>query len=201
MLYTILDVDDRRIKRELSVLCDNQQFIAKAKMVFVFLADCRRWLDCYEYSGSTYRAPGVGDLILACSDALIAAQNSVIAAESMRIGSCFIGDILEYRERVQAVLNLDKFVFPIAMVVFGYPTLHQKNRKKPVRFDRKHIVQKNRYEPMGEGALRRMHQEQAGRPDFDSNREIGAFCKRKYKSDFSLEMTRSVGEYLRNYDT
>ena len=39
--------------------------------------------------------PGPGDLMLACCDALIAAQNAVIAAESLGIGSCYIGDILE----------------------------------------------------------------------------------------------------------
>jgi hypothetical protein len=26
-----------------------------------------------------------------------------------------------------------------------------------------------------------------------------AFCKRKYNSDFSIEMTRSVGEYIKNF--
>lgn len=31
------------------------------------------------------------------------------------------------------------------------------------------------------------------------NEDIQAFCKRKYMSDFSLEMDRSVGEYLKKF--
>ena len=39
------------------------------------------------------RRPDEGDLFLACCDALIAAQNAVIAAELFGIGLCYIGDI------------------------------------------------------------------------------------------------------------
>ena len=30
---------------------------------------------------------------------------------------------------------------------------------------------------------------------------MAAFCKRKYNSDFAREMSRSVGEYLKQYST
>jgi nitroreductase len=43
MLYTILDVTDQRLKDRLAVTCDNQPFIAKAPMVWLFLADYQRW--------------------------------------------------------------------------------------------------------------------------------------------------------------
>ena len=116
VLYTILDITDQTIKEELAVSCDNQPFIARAPLVLIFLADCRRWLDCYTYAGEECRDPGVGDLILACEDALIAAQNAVIAAESMGIGSCYIGDILENKEKAVGTHELDRFVFPSTMV-------------------------------------------------------------------------------------
>ena len=200
VLYTILEIEDPAIKEELSRTCDNQPFIAKAPLVLVFLADCRRWLDCYRYAGAPYRKPGLGDLMLACSDALIAAQNAVMAAASLEIGSCYIGDILENKERVVPFLHLDEYVFPVTMLVFGYPTEQQKNRKKPKRFDAKYIVQKNTYHPLDEETLRKMHREQSEDENYDFDAQIRAFCKRKYMSDFSLEMTRSVGEYLKNFD-
>ena len=49
---------------------------------------------------SSPREPDVGDLLLAVSDANIAAQNAVTAAEAMGIGSCYIGDIMENAETV-----------------------------------------------------------------------------------------------------
>ena len=50
-LYTILDITDEELKKKLSVTCDNQPFIAEAKMVLIFLADYRRWYK----AGSSYR--------------------------------------------------------------------------------------------------------------------------------------------------
>ena len=42
-LYTIIDVTDQAIKEQLVDTCDHQPFIAKAQMVLIFCADCRKW--------------------------------------------------------------------------------------------------------------------------------------------------------------
>ena len=94
-LYTILDITDQELKEKLVVTCDNQPFIASAKMVLIFCADCQKWYDGFKAAGCEPRLPGVGDMLLAVSDANIAAQNAVTAAESLGIGSCYIGDIME----------------------------------------------------------------------------------------------------------
>ena len=77
-LYTILDITDTALKATLADLCDHQPFIAKAPLVLVFLADCRRWLNAYHAAGMPdARKPGYGDLMLAMADTCIAAQNAV----------------------------------------------------------------------------------------------------------------------------
>ena len=40
-LYTILDITDQSVKEALVKTCDNQPFIATAKLVLVFCADCK----------------------------------------------------------------------------------------------------------------------------------------------------------------
>jgi len=124
-LYTILDITDADLKRSLSVYCDNQPFIASAPLALLFLADCRRWYDSYLAAGIKARPPENGDLLLAVADAVIAAQNTVVAAESLGIGSCYIGDILEQEEKIREVLGLDEYVFPAAFVVYGFPAKGQ----------------------------------------------------------------------------
>lgn len=100
-LYTILNITDPALKARLADLCDHQPFIAKAPLVLVFLADCRRWLQAYKAAGiENVRTPGVGDLLLAMADTCIAAQNAVVAAESLGIGSCYIGDVIENAEQM-----------------------------------------------------------------------------------------------------
>ena len=116
-LYTIIDVTDRALKERLADLCDHQPFIAAAPLVLVFLADCRRWNQCYRAAGLEPRAPGPGDLLLAVADACIAAQNAVTAAESLGIGSCYIGDVIEQCESMRQALALPPAVVPAAMVV------------------------------------------------------------------------------------
>ena len=105
-LYTILDITDSALKQTLSETCDHQPFIAKAPMVLIFCADCQKWLDAYEACGCAPRRPGPGDLLLAMADACIAAQNAVTAAQSLGIGSCYIGDILENCEQHRACRNM-----------------------------------------------------------------------------------------------
>ena len=95
MLYTILDITDAALKARLADLCDHQPFIADAPVVLVFVADCQRWYDGFAAAGCAPRPPREGDLLLAAADAAIAAQNTVVAAESFGLGSCYIGDILE----------------------------------------------------------------------------------------------------------
>jgi len=177
--------------------CDNQPFIAKAPLVLIYLADCRRWLDAYREAGLEAREPKAGDILLAIEDALIAAQNAVVAAESIGIGSCYIGDILENVEFHRELLNLDTYVIPIIMLVFGYPTEQQRDREKPARFNAEYIVMENTYRRLSPEELRSMFKEQSGDKNFDYEDYIKKFCQRKYMSDFALEMSRSAEKYLK----
>lgn len=198
-LYTILDVTDPDMKEALSKSCDHQPFIAKAKMLLIFLADCQKWYEGFINQGCEPRLPGPGDLMLAVSDANIAAQNAVTAAESLGIGSCFIGDIMENCEIHREMLHLPKYVFPAAMVVFGHPTKQQRERRKPKRAEMKHIVHENTYRHMSKEELETLFSPKSGTQTYDE--WMKAFCDRKYNSDFSLEMSRSVGVYLDAYQT
>jgi len=197
-LYTIIDVTDQAIKDRLVDTCDGQPFIAKAPMVLIFCADCRKWYNAYIHTGCTPRKPGVGDLLLAVSDTNIAAQNAVTAAESLGIGSCYIGDIMENCDQQRELLGLPKYVFPAAMLVFGYPTQQQKEREKPERAAMKHVVHENRYRELDAAELEEMFTPRSGVKGYTE--WMQAFCNRKYNSDFSREMTRSVAQHLKDFE-
>ncbi len=197
-LYTIIDVTDQAVKDTLVKTCDSQPFIATAKMVLIFCADCKKWYDAFRFAGCDPRAPGVGDLALAISDATIAAQNAVVAAESLGIGSCYIGDIMENCEQHRQLLHLPSYVFPCCMLVFGFPTRQQMDRKKPQRSPMDSIVHENHYHEMDAAQLEAMLGIRAAQGNTYAS-WISAFCKRKYNSGFSREMSRSVGEYLKDF--
>lgn len=196
-LYTIINVTDQKLKEKLAVTCDNQPFIAEADMVLVFVADCQKWYEGFKDAGAEPRKPGAGDLMLAVTDTAIAAQNAVVAAESLGIGNCYIGDIMENAEMHKEILQLPEYTFPAVMLVFGYPTRQQVYREKPRRVELSHIVHENAYRPMDAEERKEMWEEKAGVISYEE--WMKRFCERKYNSDFSREMSRSVEVYLKSF--
>lgn len=209
MLYSILDITDQKVKDKLAVTCDHQPFIARAPLVWIFLADYQRWYDYFLASGVeelcarrglAFEKPLEADLFLACCDAMIAAQNAVIAAESLGLGSCYIGDIMEQYETHRELLDLPPYVFPIGMVVFGYPTQQQKERELTSRFDEKVIVFQNKYRRLDKADFDEMF---AARPlprgkAMEGIDNLGqAVYLNKFSANFSIEMRRSVREILK----
>ncbi len=195
-MYTILDITSQELKDKLSVTCDNQPFIATGKMVLIFCADFHKWYQAFTLAGCSPRRPGPGDFLLAVEDAAIAAQNAVTAAESLGIGSCYIGDIMENYELHRELLHLHEFVVPALMLVFGYPTPQQQEREKPKRAALDFIVHENAYPDFSPEEIRQNIADLKG-SDFDQ--WMQRFCQRKYQADFSLEMSRSVTAALKEF--
>jgi nitroreductase len=209
MLYSILEIEDQTLKEKLARSCDNQPFIARAPLVLLFLAEYQRWFDTYiafdvpalcEAEGQAMRLPGEGDLMLACCDALIAAQTAVIAAESLGVGSCYVGDIMERYEYHRELLNLPRYTFPIALLCFGYPTQAAQERELTSRFPQEAIHFKNRYRHLDEAELRQMLEPRDRENYLRNAANIGQhYYVRKFSADFTVEMTRSVRQAIRTW--
>lgn len=193
-LYSIIDVTDQDLKEKLAVSCDNQPFIAKAKMVLVFCADYHRWLRKFKLSDcEDVPAPELSDLVLSTNDAVIAAHAACVAAESFSIGSCYIGDIIENFEKVKELLKIPEHVAPVSMLVFGYPTEQQKNRAQLKRLPKESVVFENSYRELSEEEL-------MGASPYESTKEkVKALYNRKYVSKFAKEMVRSVKVIYENW--
>jgi len=213
-LYSVIQVADQTKKQELAESCDHQPFIAEAPWVLVFLADVQRMNDFFEASGTADlvargiarpASPAEGDLLLACCDALIAAQTAVIAAESLGIGTCYIGDILENYEHVRDLLSLPRYTLPITLITFGYPTEQQKKRPMTGRMPLDKFVFTDEYRRIDPSELPDLYaynevrvQREAGNPRYLPGAEnLGQHTYlRKFSSDFMREMRRSVKKML-----
>ncbi len=212
MLYTIIQVEDQALKDRLAVTCDNQPFIASAPLVLLFLADYQRWMDYYQHCraeerclelGGTPRQPGEGDLMLACCDALIAAQNAVIAAESLGISSCYIGDILEQYEVHRDLFDLPRYALPVALLCFGHPR-GAAGGVVP-RFDPCYVAFTDRYHRLSGEEFEAMYAPMLERRSPQDQLPLGAQnlgqlnYLRKFTADFSIEMTRSVKAMIKSW--
>jgi nitroreductase len=202
MLYSIIEIEDQAMKEKLAKSCDNQPFIAQAPLVLLFLADYQRWFDFFiasdvptfcEAEGKELRFPGEGDLLLACCDALISAQTAVIAAESLGIGSCYIGDIMENYEYHKELLDLPQYTFPIALLCFGHPKTTLSAKELTSRFPQEYIHFRNTYKRLDKAALDEMFESRAPQRYSGNATNVGQHVyARKFSADFTVEMTRSV---------
>ena len=214
MLYSIIDVEDQSLKDTLAQTCDHQPFIAKAPWALIFLADCQRWQDYFQHcevpafcarENRPLHTPQEGNLMLACCDALIAAQTAVLAAESLGIGSCYIGDMMENYETHRELLKLPRYVFPITMVCFGYPREAAPAAAPTLRFSSEFVVHKNTYRSLTPDEFEVMYQPLQQRLFADHAYLPGAsnigqhYYLKKIAVDFSLEMNRSVRAMLKNW--
>ena len=211
MMYSILEVTGQEDKDKLAITCDNQPFIAEAPLVLIYLADMQRWYDYYSYSGVPdycknhqidFEKPQESDLILACCDALIAAQTAVIASESMGIGSCYIGDIMEQYEVHREMFNLGDLVFPVTMLCFGRYRSAYLQQSPRSRFDQKFIHFKDRYRRIMAEEFDQMYEHlEMGENHPSYLKDAQNFGQhhylRKTGAEFSKEMRRSVSMALK----
>jgi nitroreductase len=206
MLYSIVEIDDQALKQRLAQTCDDQPFIARAPWVLLFVADLQKWMDLFGVAGVDQLpdvpqnvTPGPGDLMLACCDALIAAQNTVIAAESLGIGSCYIGDILEQAQTHAALLDLPRWTFPVTLLCLGRP----KVKGRVVERYEPHVVHRDRYRRLDDDELRAasadMDERYGGGPGGRSY--VQDVYARKFTAGFSADMNRSVAWWLERWQT
>ena len=209
MFYSILQINDQKKKDKLAIICDNQPQIAKAPLVLIFLADMQRWWDYFKICKTQelctemdelFETPQEADLLLACCDALIAAQNAVITAEALGIGSCYIADIMENIEILREMLSLTRWVFPIAMLCFGYPKGRKDNIPLTPRFSQKFIHFINKYNRLTEQEFTEMFKNVKRSFNVKQAMNLGQkFYFGKLAADYSKEMRRSVKVAIKDW--
>lgn len=120
--WSVIAVRDPDRKRRLSVLANNQGFIDDAPLFLVWVADLGRArrlatrravpLDATDYLEST---------IIGFVDTALAAQNAVVAAESLGLGTVFVGAIRNHPLEVADELRLPDHAIATFGLAIGRP--------------------------------------------------------------------------------
>ncbi len=139
---SIIHVTDASTRLAISEVC-KQPYVAKAPILLIFVVDSYRNAqiakenDCHAES-----AADMDRFIQGFTDGCLAAQNIVVAAESLGLGTNYFGSVLNDPPRICEILKLPKLVFPIVGLGIGYP--NQEPALKP-RFDNELRVFENEY--------------------------------------------------------
>jgi nitroreductase len=92
-----------------------------APLGFIVCVDVNRMELIMEKRGWKRKASDIYTLLFGMQDAAYMAQNMVIAAESLDMGSCYIGAAPFMAEKLIELYRLPPRVFPLVMLVMGYP--------------------------------------------------------------------------------
>ncbi len=92
-----------------------------APLWFTICVDMHRMELIMARRGWTTVANDLAVLLLGVQDAALMAENMVIAAESLGMGSCFLGNSPYRARQVRKRFKLPERVFPLVELVMGYP--------------------------------------------------------------------------------
>lgn len=141
--YTIIRITDPALRQRIVERQPNNPQIGTCSEYWIFVADVRRAYLCSEAAGGSFAAVGTPDtLITVTTDASLAAQNAVIAAESLGYATCFTGGIRLIGPELCEWLGLPKYTYPLFGLCIGKPAVEMK--LKP-RLPQQAVVAENRY--------------------------------------------------------
>lgn len=127
---SVIVVRDKKKREKLAELVGNQEYVAKAPVFLVFVMDFYKTYLAGEKTGLKQVIHEDIEGILAGSvDAGIVLGASVVAAESLGLGTVPIGGIRKNPEEVIELLELPKYTFPMVGLAVGYPV--DESHKKP----------------------------------------------------------------------
>jgi nitroreductase len=129
-VYSIINTTKNQIKEKLAPAHFNQKMILQAPNVLTFCADFNRF---NRWCSERDAIPGYNNFLsfmTAAIDALLAAQNTAIAAEACGLGICYIGTTIYNADKIIEILNLPKGVVPVTTLTIGWPD------ENPVQTDR-----------------------------------------------------------------
>lgn len=144
-VWSVVAVEDADRKARLAALAGNQKHIVEAPLLLVWLIDFDRLARLGAEAGRTPHALDYTEtFLLGAVDTALAAQNAVVAPESLGLGSVFIGGIRNHPAEVAEELGLPPRVFPLVGLVVGHPDPARPASIKP-RLPQSAVLYRERY--------------------------------------------------------
>ena len=127
--FSIIRIVNPDLKAAIAEVC-NQEYVARVPELFIFIVDAYRNSRIAREQGITSDIERDSDRFFqGWTDAAIAAQNMVAAAELGGFGTVFFGSILNNVPKMIELLKLPELTFPVVGVGIGVP--NQKPQLKP----------------------------------------------------------------------
>ena len=130
--WSVIAVEDPARKARLAALAGNQKHIVQAPLFLVWLIDLHRLESIGHARGAaTDGLHYLETFLLGAVDTAMAAQNAVVAIESLGLGAVYAGGIRNKPAEVAAELGLPPRVFALVGLAIGYEDPASRAAVKP----------------------------------------------------------------------
>ncbi|MDO4259270.1 MAG: NADPH-dependent oxidoreductase [Actinomycetaceae bacterium] len=120
--FTIIHIRDHAIRQRIAAVTGQPYVGGDRAELLIFVADLYRNAQIRAEGGLDDEPLGRINLFMqAMYDTCLAAQNVVVAAESMGLGTTYLGSINTDPREVIAALNLPRLTYPIFGLLVGHP--------------------------------------------------------------------------------
>ena len=143
--YSIISITDPTLKAAFATI-SKQSYVEKNGHLFLFVVDYHRNVQLTKAQDRPAKLQGTADYFIAgLTDATIAAQNMVVAAESLGMGTVFLGSLHNDAQQIIDLLGLPEYTFPAVGLAVGWPD--QEPQLKP-RLPKEVMYMENHYQAL-----------------------------------------------------
>lgn len=165
-------VTDPATKKVLAEIAGGQKHIEQCPLFIAWVADLSRNQRISEATRTGFEClPWLETFMVACIDTALAAQNAVVAAQSLGLGTVYIGAMRNDPVRVARLLGLPPKSFVAFGLCVGYPTEQATGEVKP-RLPQASMLYRERYDAQHEAAQRAVYDKEMER--FSARHELQA---------------------------
>ena len=170
--WSAVAVTDPAKKKVLAEIAGNQKHIEQCPLFIAWVADMSRNQHISTMEKTSFEAmPWLETFMVACIDTALAAQNAVVAAQSLGLSSVYIGAMRNNPERVHELLGLPRQAFVLFGLCVGYAAEAAKGQVKP-RLPQATVLHRERYDASDADAQRRVYDAEMAK--FSARHELQA---------------------------
>ena len=143
--YSIISITAPTLKAAFAAI-SKQPYVEKNGHLFLFVVDYYRNVQLTKAQDRPAKLQGTAEYFIAgLTDATIAAQNMVVAAESLGMGTVFLGSLHNDAQQIIDLLGLPEYTFPAVGLAVGWPD--QEPQLKP-RLPKEVMHMENQYQAL-----------------------------------------------------
>ena len=157
---SIIVVREAERRARLGEMVGSQPWVKNAPLSMIFCLDFRRLKRWAAASGVEFRGnEALSHFLIAYADVMCAAQTAVILAESLGLGSVYVGTIQYVADEAREYFAMPEYVFPMMLLSLGYPkTVPRDVPKLAVDV----VVHRERYEALSDDEIQKAFDDKYG---------------------------------------